>query len=49
MDNLNIGIAPLELITQVATADIFTGLKAQTHFGRPRWESIFSGFTKGEA
>ncbi|CAF3633549.1 unnamed protein product [Rotaria sp. Silwood1] len=48
-DNLNIGIAPLELITQVATADIFTGLKAQTHFGRPRWESIFSGFTKGEA
>ncbi|CAF3831819.1 unnamed protein product [Rotaria sp. Silwood1] len=40
-DDQYIGTAPLELITQVATEDIFTGLKARTHFGRPRLESIF--------
>ncbi|CAF3712401.1 unnamed protein product [Rotaria sp. Silwood1] len=47
-DDQYIGTAPLELITQVATEDIFTGLKARTHFGRPRWESIFSGFIKDD-
>jgi hypothetical protein len=47
-----IGYYPLQLITQVWAqvngTDIFTGLKAQTHIGRPPWSEIFSELRSSE-
>jgi len=45
-DDEYVGHYPLELVTQlwaeVAGGDIFTGLKARTHIGRPQWNNIFT-------
>jgi len=46
------GYSPLQLITQVFAqvtgTDMFTGLRAQTHIGRPNWNKIFNELCSDE-